>query len=67
VKKCCALRLFLRWAKGDPATVGFTCSACGQTYVWRDWAWQPIDTAQDIRDMMTEEHARQQRDSTTEE
>ena len=64
MNNCCHLRLLIRWAKHDSPTERFTCSGCGQSYVYRDDQWQPISTAQDILDMMADEHARQERDAT---
>jgi hypothetical protein len=64
MKNCCALRLLIRWAKRDVPQERFTCSGCGQSYIWKDYAWQPISTVQDIQDMMAEEHARQKKDAT---
>lgn len=58
LNNCCALRMLLRELRGDAPTVRFTCTRCGTSYVYRDYAWQPINTADDIRDMMADEAAR---------
>jgi hypothetical protein len=62
MKDCCHLRLLIRWAKKDSPTERFTCSGCGQSYVWRDDDWQLISTVEDIQDMMATEQARQEKD-----
>lgn len=65
MNNCCHLRLLIRWAKHDSPTERFTCSGCGQSYVWSDFRWTPIDGAEDILDMMAEERERQQREGIT--
>jgi hypothetical protein len=59
MKPCCSLRLVLRGFTEQAGGPRFTCLKCGQSYLRRDWQWQPIKTADDIRDMMEQEHARQ--------
>lgn len=59
MKSCCALRLAIRRFKGE-AGARFTCAKCGQSFLRREWRWEPIRTVEDILDMMATEHARQQ-------
>jgi hypothetical protein len=64
MRNCCHLRLAIRWLKGDSPTERFTCEprGCGQSYVWTESHWVPISGAEDILDMMAEEHERQRRE-----
>lgn len=66
MKNCCALRLLMRKAKLGawrtlPDGDRFGCTKCGQSYIRRDGQWEPIRTADDILDMMAQEHARHDR------
>lgn len=65
MNNCCHLRLLIRWAKHDSPAERFTCAphGCGQSYVWSDHRWTPIDAAEDILDMQAEEDARQSRNA----
>jgi len=65
MKQCCTLSFAIKGFREGfavaPQGARFTCPRCGQSFR-KQGRWVPIRTADDIIDMMAEEHARQARE-----